>query len=261
MTEIAEQLSCQELVELVTDYLEGALPPAERARFDAHIALCDGCRAYLEQIRATIALSGRSARAARPGRGSSAARGFPRLEAQTVGPGLPRHLSGEPGGGRAPASTGAALELPARPGVSPGSTICRDAPRCSARPRPAASGTCRRRGAETGSAARALPSPAARSRRRSPRVGSTSSAASRPTARTRPASRRTRRHEQLAPGSRPAASGRPRDGRRVSRPGLRRGRLRAGSRAADARSSRSQATGGLGWRRCQSSGPQAARRS
>jgi anti-sigma factor RsiW len=58
MSEIAEQLSCQELVELVTDYLDGVLPPADRARFDAHIADCDGCRAYLEQIRATIALTG-----------------------------------------------------------------------------------------------------------------------------------------------------------------------------------------------------------
>jgi anti-sigma factor RsiW len=58
MSEIAEQLSCQELVELVTDYLDGVLPPTERARFDAHIADCDGCRAYLEQIRATIALTG-----------------------------------------------------------------------------------------------------------------------------------------------------------------------------------------------------------
>jgi anti-sigma factor RsiW len=58
MSEIAEQLSCQELVELVTDYLDGVLPPADRARFDAHIADCDGCRDYLEQIRATIALTG-----------------------------------------------------------------------------------------------------------------------------------------------------------------------------------------------------------
>jgi anti-sigma factor RsiW len=58
VSEIAEQLSCQELVELVTDYLDGALPPAERARFDAHLAGCDGCRAYLEQIRVTIRLSG-----------------------------------------------------------------------------------------------------------------------------------------------------------------------------------------------------------
>ena len=59
MTETVEQLSCQELVELVTDYLEDALPPVERARFEAHIEPCDGCRAYLEQIRTTIELTGR----------------------------------------------------------------------------------------------------------------------------------------------------------------------------------------------------------
>ena len=58
MSKIVEQLSCQELVELVTGYLDGALPAAERARFDAHIAGCDGCRAYLEQIRETIRLTG-----------------------------------------------------------------------------------------------------------------------------------------------------------------------------------------------------------
>ena len=61
MTEIADQLSCQELVELVTDYLDDALPPAERVRFDAHIAGCDGCTGYLEQIRLTIASTGRLA--------------------------------------------------------------------------------------------------------------------------------------------------------------------------------------------------------
>jgi anti-sigma factor RsiW len=54
-----EQLSCQELVELVTDYLEGALPGEERARFEAHVGPCDGCREYLEQIRTTIDLAGR----------------------------------------------------------------------------------------------------------------------------------------------------------------------------------------------------------
>ena len=59
MTETVEQLSCQELVELVTDYLEDALPPVERARFEAHIEPCDGCRTYLEQIRTTIGLTGR----------------------------------------------------------------------------------------------------------------------------------------------------------------------------------------------------------
>ena len=59
MTVYAEQLSCQELVELVTDYLEGALSEEETARFESHIGLCDGCNVYLEQIRQTIAVAGR----------------------------------------------------------------------------------------------------------------------------------------------------------------------------------------------------------
>jgi anti-sigma factor RsiW len=54
-----EQLSCRELVELVTDYLEGALSEEERLRFDEHIGRCNGCRVYLEQIRQTISLLGR----------------------------------------------------------------------------------------------------------------------------------------------------------------------------------------------------------
>ena len=53
-----ESLSCQELVELVTDFLEGALTPAEAARFERHIAGCDGCTRYLEQIRQTIGVTG-----------------------------------------------------------------------------------------------------------------------------------------------------------------------------------------------------------
>ena len=58
MTGIAEQLTCQELVELVTDYLDGALSPRDHERFEAHIAECDGCRGYVEQMRVTIWLSG-----------------------------------------------------------------------------------------------------------------------------------------------------------------------------------------------------------
>jgi anti-sigma factor RsiW len=53
-----EQLSCQELVELVTDYLEGVLPDADRGRLEEHLETCDGCRDYVEQIRTTVALSG-----------------------------------------------------------------------------------------------------------------------------------------------------------------------------------------------------------
>jgi anti-sigma factor RsiW len=52
-------LSCQELVELVTDYFEDALAPEERERFEAHAAACGGCAAYLDQMRTTIELTGR----------------------------------------------------------------------------------------------------------------------------------------------------------------------------------------------------------
>jgi anti-sigma factor RsiW len=53
-----QALSCQELVELVTDYLEGALEPADQQRFEAHISLCHGCTRYLDQLRETIRLTG-----------------------------------------------------------------------------------------------------------------------------------------------------------------------------------------------------------
>jgi anti-sigma factor RsiW len=50
--------ACAGVVELVTEYLEGALDAAVRARFEAHLADCDGCDIYLEQMRATIAAAG-----------------------------------------------------------------------------------------------------------------------------------------------------------------------------------------------------------
>jgi anti-sigma factor RsiW len=49
---------CRQAVELVTDYLEGALPRRDRRRFEAHLRACPNCTAYLEQIRITIALTG-----------------------------------------------------------------------------------------------------------------------------------------------------------------------------------------------------------
>jgi anti-sigma factor RsiW len=52
-------LACKELVELVTDYLEGRLTPEDRRRFDEHLAACDGCTRYVEQFRTTIRLVGR----------------------------------------------------------------------------------------------------------------------------------------------------------------------------------------------------------
>ena len=53
------EMPCRELVELVTDYLEGRLTEADRARFDAHIAECPYCATYLEQMRQTIRALGR----------------------------------------------------------------------------------------------------------------------------------------------------------------------------------------------------------
>ena len=52
-------LACRELVELVTDYLEGRLSAREYYQFEAHLALCEGCRTYLEQMRQTIRALGR----------------------------------------------------------------------------------------------------------------------------------------------------------------------------------------------------------
>ncbi|HEY0604688.1 MAG TPA: zf-HC2 domain-containing protein, partial [Herpetosiphonaceae bacterium] len=51
-------MTCKELVELVTGYLENALPDADRTRFEAHLQSCTGCRNYLQQMRQTIALVG-----------------------------------------------------------------------------------------------------------------------------------------------------------------------------------------------------------
>ena len=51
-------MTCIELVELVTDYLEGSMPADERGRFDEHISGCEGCTTYLKQFRITIQLIG-----------------------------------------------------------------------------------------------------------------------------------------------------------------------------------------------------------
>jgi anti-sigma factor RsiW len=51
-------MSCKELVEVVTDYLEGRLPPADVSRLEEHLGECDGCVVYIEQMRETIRLVG-----------------------------------------------------------------------------------------------------------------------------------------------------------------------------------------------------------
>jgi anti-sigma factor RsiW len=50
---------CRQAVELVTDHLEGALPDDDRVRFERHLAGCDACTAYLEQMRAMVGALGR----------------------------------------------------------------------------------------------------------------------------------------------------------------------------------------------------------
>ncbi len=53
-----EEMTCRELVELVTAYVEGVLPSAERQRFEDHLTDCPYCRTYLDQMRTTIRLLG-----------------------------------------------------------------------------------------------------------------------------------------------------------------------------------------------------------
>jgi anti-sigma factor RsiW len=52
------ELTCKELVEVATDYLEGRMPAEQRRRFEEHLAFCEGCQTYLEQMRETIRLTG-----------------------------------------------------------------------------------------------------------------------------------------------------------------------------------------------------------
>ena len=52
------EMTCRELVELVTEDIEGALTPTERRRVDGHLARCPGCRVYRDQLRHTIRVAG-----------------------------------------------------------------------------------------------------------------------------------------------------------------------------------------------------------
>jgi predicted anti-sigma-YlaC factor YlaD len=61
MTDNPQDIACQEIVEIVTAYLEGELDPSLRARFDAHLTICTDCVLYVDQMRLTIELTGASA--------------------------------------------------------------------------------------------------------------------------------------------------------------------------------------------------------
>ena len=56
---MADHITCQEVVELVTDYLERELPAHEASLFEQHVNFCDGCDWYLQQMRTTIETVGR----------------------------------------------------------------------------------------------------------------------------------------------------------------------------------------------------------
>lgn len=58
MSSTPEEMSCRELVDVITDYLEGNMAPQDRLRFDAHLAECPYCVNYLDQMRTTIAALG-----------------------------------------------------------------------------------------------------------------------------------------------------------------------------------------------------------
>ncbi len=58
---IPADLTCKELVEVVTDYLEDRMPVSERTRLELHLCSCTGCRVYLVQMRSVIRAAGRLA--------------------------------------------------------------------------------------------------------------------------------------------------------------------------------------------------------
>ena len=58
MADHAEHITCQEVVDLVTDYLEGALEAGETAVFEQHLNFCDGCIWYVDQLRVTVEAAG-----------------------------------------------------------------------------------------------------------------------------------------------------------------------------------------------------------
>jgi anti-sigma factor RsiW len=83
---ITTALACQELVEIVTDYLEGTLPEHDRARFDEHILTCPGCREYVQQMRTTLQLTGRlTVESISPGARDQLLQAFRRMKASSTG--------------------------------------------------------------------------------------------------------------------------------------------------------------------------------
>jgi anti-sigma factor RsiW len=56
MAEFGDPITCEELVELATEYLEGSLPPETVELLERHLDECEGCESHIDQVRATIAV-------------------------------------------------------------------------------------------------------------------------------------------------------------------------------------------------------------
>jgi len=86
MDDITTGLACKELVEIITDYLEGTLPERDRARFDEHLMTCPGCREYIDQMRTMLRLAGRlTVDSISPGARDELLRAFRRMKASSTG--------------------------------------------------------------------------------------------------------------------------------------------------------------------------------
>jgi anti-sigma factor RsiW len=84
--DITTDLACKELVEVITDYLEGTLPERDRARFDQHLMTCPGCREYVEEMRTTLRLAGRlTVESISPRTRDELLRAFRRMKASSTG--------------------------------------------------------------------------------------------------------------------------------------------------------------------------------
>jgi anti-sigma factor RsiW len=84
--DITTDLACKELVEIITDYLEGTLPEHDRARFDAHLMTCPPCREYVAEMHTTLRLTGRlTTDSISAGARDELLRAFRRMKASSTG--------------------------------------------------------------------------------------------------------------------------------------------------------------------------------
>jgi anti-sigma factor RsiW len=84
--DITNDLACKELVEIITDYLQGTLPERERARFDAHLMTCAPCREYVAEMHTTLRLTGRlTVESISPSTRDQLLQAFRRMKASSTG--------------------------------------------------------------------------------------------------------------------------------------------------------------------------------